>query len=198
MQALDLDFPLLSDWNAEATHGFGVAYEHNGMRDVSAAQRVPRRRRRRRPRRLGLRAERAARPRRADRGRARLVTVRRSRLLAPWIRLPSPSRAARTAARPRWITVGIAAAVVAVVALVFVSEHDRGHHALVRRLQVDPRHRRRLLGRRRPPAHRARACGPSARASPEELMTIARQAAFAARSYSHLRVSSCWRWGSRW
>ena len=36
MQALDLDFPLLSDWNAEATHGFGVAYEHNGMRDVSA------------------------------------------------------------------------------------------------------------------------------------------------------------------
>jgi peroxiredoxin len=35
MQALDLDFPLLSDWNAEATYGFGVAYEHNGMRDVS-------------------------------------------------------------------------------------------------------------------------------------------------------------------
>ena len=35
MQALDLDFPLISDWNAEATHGFGVAYEHNGMRDVS-------------------------------------------------------------------------------------------------------------------------------------------------------------------
>ncbi len=35
MQALDLDFPLLSDWNAEATHGFGVGFEHNGMRDVS-------------------------------------------------------------------------------------------------------------------------------------------------------------------
>ena len=35
MQALDLDFPLLSDWNAEVTHGFGVAHEHNGMRDVS-------------------------------------------------------------------------------------------------------------------------------------------------------------------
>ena len=34
-QALDLDFPLLSDWNAEATEGFGVAHEHNGMRDVS-------------------------------------------------------------------------------------------------------------------------------------------------------------------
>jgi glutaredoxin-dependent peroxiredoxin len=35
MQALDLDFPLLSDWNADATRGFGVAIEHNGMRDVS-------------------------------------------------------------------------------------------------------------------------------------------------------------------
>jgi peroxiredoxin len=35
MQALDLDFPLLSDWNADATHGFGVAFEHNGMKDVS-------------------------------------------------------------------------------------------------------------------------------------------------------------------
>ena len=35
MQALDLDFPLLSDWNAEATHGFGVAFHYNGMRDVS-------------------------------------------------------------------------------------------------------------------------------------------------------------------
>ena len=35
MQALDLDFPLLSDWNAEATQGFDVAFEHNGMRDVS-------------------------------------------------------------------------------------------------------------------------------------------------------------------
>jgi peroxiredoxin len=35
MQALDLDFPLLSDWNAEATHGFGVAFDYNGMRDVS-------------------------------------------------------------------------------------------------------------------------------------------------------------------
>jgi glutaredoxin-dependent peroxiredoxin len=34
-QALDLDFPLLSDWNAEATRGFGVGFEYNGMRDVS-------------------------------------------------------------------------------------------------------------------------------------------------------------------
>jgi glutaredoxin-dependent peroxiredoxin len=36
MQALDLDFPLLSDWNGDATRGFGVAIEHRGMRDVSA------------------------------------------------------------------------------------------------------------------------------------------------------------------
>jgi glutaredoxin-dependent peroxiredoxin len=36
MQALDLDFPLLSDWNGDATHGFGVAYAHRGLRDVSA------------------------------------------------------------------------------------------------------------------------------------------------------------------
>jgi len=35
MQALDLDFPLLSDWNGEATHGFGVAHDHRGLRDVS-------------------------------------------------------------------------------------------------------------------------------------------------------------------
>jgi glutaredoxin-dependent peroxiredoxin len=34
-QALDLDFPLLSDWNAEAVHGFGIAHAHRGMRDVA-------------------------------------------------------------------------------------------------------------------------------------------------------------------
>jgi peroxiredoxin len=34
-QALDLDFPLLSDWNAEAVHGFGIAHEHRGMTDVA-------------------------------------------------------------------------------------------------------------------------------------------------------------------
>jgi peroxiredoxin len=34
-QALDLDFPLLSDWNAEAVHGFRIAREHRGMRDVA-------------------------------------------------------------------------------------------------------------------------------------------------------------------
>ena len=35
MQALDLDFPLLSDWNAEATRGFGIAFDFRGLRDVS-------------------------------------------------------------------------------------------------------------------------------------------------------------------
>src|SRR5579884_2064791 len=34
-QALDLDFPLLSDWNGEATRGFGVATELRGLREVS-------------------------------------------------------------------------------------------------------------------------------------------------------------------
>jgi glutaredoxin-dependent peroxiredoxin len=35
MQALDLDFPLLSDWNAEAIRGFGIARGYRGMRDVA-------------------------------------------------------------------------------------------------------------------------------------------------------------------
>lgn len=35
-QALDLDFPLLSDWNGDATRGFGVQTELRGLRDVSA------------------------------------------------------------------------------------------------------------------------------------------------------------------
>jgi peroxiredoxin len=34
-QALDLEVPLLSDWNGEATHGFGVAHEFRRLRDVS-------------------------------------------------------------------------------------------------------------------------------------------------------------------
>ena len=34
-QALDLNFPLLSDWNAEAIRGFGVAHEFRGHRDVA-------------------------------------------------------------------------------------------------------------------------------------------------------------------
>jgi peroxiredoxin len=35
MQALDLNFALLSDWNAEAVHGFGIAHEHRGLRGVA-------------------------------------------------------------------------------------------------------------------------------------------------------------------
>jgi glutaredoxin-dependent peroxiredoxin len=35
MQALDLDFPLLSDWNGDATRGFGVAFDYRGLKNVS-------------------------------------------------------------------------------------------------------------------------------------------------------------------
>src|SRR2546422_11683204 len=35
MQALDLNFPLLSDWNAEAVRGFGVTQDFRGLRDVA-------------------------------------------------------------------------------------------------------------------------------------------------------------------
>jgi peroxiredoxin len=35
MQALDLDFGLLSDWNGETVRGFDVAQEFRGMRDVA-------------------------------------------------------------------------------------------------------------------------------------------------------------------
>ena len=35
MQALDLNVPLLSDWNAAATKGFGVGFDFRGLRDVS-------------------------------------------------------------------------------------------------------------------------------------------------------------------
>ncbi|MGE5690643.1 MAG: redoxin domain-containing protein [Pseudomonadota bacterium] len=34
-QALDLDVPLLSDWNGDAVRAFGVASGWNGMRDVA-------------------------------------------------------------------------------------------------------------------------------------------------------------------
>ena len=32
---LDFEFPLLSDWNGEATQGFGIAHEYRGMKGVS-------------------------------------------------------------------------------------------------------------------------------------------------------------------
>ena len=35
MQALDLDFPLLSDWNGDAVRGFGIGREYRGMADVA-------------------------------------------------------------------------------------------------------------------------------------------------------------------
>jgi peroxiredoxin len=34
-QALDLNFGLLSDWNAEAIRGFGIASTYRGLRDVA-------------------------------------------------------------------------------------------------------------------------------------------------------------------
>jgi peroxiredoxin len=34
-QVLDLNFPLLSDWNAEAVHALGIAHEFRGLADVA-------------------------------------------------------------------------------------------------------------------------------------------------------------------
>jgi peroxiredoxin len=36
LQALDLNVELLSDWNAEAVHGFGIARTFRHFRDVAA------------------------------------------------------------------------------------------------------------------------------------------------------------------
>lgn len=33
--ALDLNFQLLSDWNAEAVCAFGIGHEHRGLKDVA-------------------------------------------------------------------------------------------------------------------------------------------------------------------
>jgi peroxiredoxin len=35
MQALDLTFPLLSDWNGDAVRGLGIGREYRGMADVA-------------------------------------------------------------------------------------------------------------------------------------------------------------------
>jgi peroxiredoxin len=32
---IDPTYPLLSDWNGEATHGLGIAHEYRGLKDVS-------------------------------------------------------------------------------------------------------------------------------------------------------------------
>ena len=34
-QVLDLNFPLLSDWNADAVHALGIGIEFRGLRDVA-------------------------------------------------------------------------------------------------------------------------------------------------------------------
>jgi peroxiredoxin len=34
-QTLDLNFPLVSDWNAEAVHGFDIAFVFRGLKDVA-------------------------------------------------------------------------------------------------------------------------------------------------------------------
>jgi glutaredoxin-dependent peroxiredoxin len=34
-QTLDVSFPLLSDWNGEAVHAFGIAHEFRGLKDVA-------------------------------------------------------------------------------------------------------------------------------------------------------------------
>lgn len=34
-QALDLEVPLLSDWNGEATRGLDIAHSYRGLQDVS-------------------------------------------------------------------------------------------------------------------------------------------------------------------
>jgi peroxiredoxin len=34
-QALDIDTPLLSDWNGDAVDAFGVGHEHRGMQGVA-------------------------------------------------------------------------------------------------------------------------------------------------------------------
>jgi glutaredoxin-dependent peroxiredoxin len=35
-QVLDLNFPLLSDWNADAVQALGIGFEHRGLKDVAA------------------------------------------------------------------------------------------------------------------------------------------------------------------
>ena len=67
-QALDLNFGLLSDWNGEAVHGFGIAFEFRGFKDVAQRIGVPHRRDGRDPERLELRHRRGARRRRVARG----------------------------------------------------------------------------------------------------------------------------------
>ena len=59
-QALDLNFGLLSDWNAEGVHGFGIGIEFRGFKDVAGTVGVPRRPERADPERVELRHGRGA------------------------------------------------------------------------------------------------------------------------------------------
>jgi peroxiredoxin len=33
-EVLDLNFPLISDWNGDAVRGFGVGHQYRGMKDI--------------------------------------------------------------------------------------------------------------------------------------------------------------------
>jgi peroxiredoxin len=35
-QALDIDVPLLSDWNGDAVRAFGIAFDYRGLHEVAA------------------------------------------------------------------------------------------------------------------------------------------------------------------
>src|SRR6187551_2693170 len=73
MQALDLNFPLLSDWNAEAVRAFGIAHDFRGFKDV--AERTAFLVDRSGTRRMAVRGGRGAGLRRAALGRPGLVAL---------------------------------------------------------------------------------------------------------------------------
>ena len=170
MQALDLDFPLLSDWNAEATHGFGVAFEHNGMRDVSRRSAflvdvdgVVRGAWAYEPSELPDLDELIAAAR-------ALVVVRRIAFTRGHGNRHPAAAEPRAAARRLDHRPAIGLAVVA-VALVFALQHDCVHLGLVRLLQARARRRRRLLGRRRPDCSPCSALRAERSDDPEEIAT---------------------------
>ena len=75
MQALDLTVPLLSDWNAEAVRGFGLARSVPRDGGRAGAVGLPRRPGRYGPARMALRRRRGAGPGRHRRGRAGVVAL---------------------------------------------------------------------------------------------------------------------------
>src|SRR5919201_1211103 len=91
MQALDLNFPLLSDWNAEAVHGFGVTQDFRGLRDVAGGEAL----------RVELHGRRRARPRRGGARRPPADAL-------PPLARRAPGRARRRAlARPVQLPAGV-------------------------------------------------------------------------------------------